>query len=445
MEKVAPNFSVAVEDIGPCKKRIKIEVPRETVEEELKRRFEELKGSIEIPGFRKGKAPKKIIERQYSKYVQEDARNYLLSNFYQQAIEQNKLEPIGEPEFTDIDFDPSKPLSFQVTFEVKPSFELDGYKGLQLFRKSSEVTPEEVQSALTRTSLSATQLVPVDGGEVLAQDQVLCDYQVEIDGNMIHHEEETPVWVSSRRVKNIPVPDLAKLLVGAKVREGRETKVNLGRLFHLAEYRNKEAILKISIKEIKRPKVPEINDALAQKLGFPDLEKMKEAVLHQLEVEKKQWVEKDLENQVCARLLEMVNFELPKDWIQRQAAERLYRYQLDLLRHGVPLEEIEKKAEELKESSEENVIKDLKLYLILKYITDKEKIYVTENEVELKINEMARTSGTTASQIRRYLEKQGTLPALRQQIREAKVISLLLKEANITEEKPKEKEVIKKE
>ena len=456
MEKVAPNFNVTVEEVGPCKKRLKVEVPRENVEEELKKRLEELKGSLALPGFRKGKAPKGLIERQFSKQVQEDVRNSLLSNFYQQAIEQNKLEPIGEPEFDNIDFDTSKPLNFQVTFEVKPHFELEGYRGLQLKRKSGEVTPEELQSALSRVGLSRMQLVSVEGGEVLAQDQVLCDYRVEVEGKTVSQEEEAALWVSGQRVGAFPVPDLTKLLVGARAGETKEVKVNLGSKFQVAEYRNKEGALKLSIKEIKRPTVPELNDALAKQMNFPDLEKLKEAVQHQLEVEKKRWVEQDLQNQVFARLLEMAKFELPKDWIQRQTVERLYRYQLELLQKGVPLEDIEKEGGKLKDASEGSVISDLKISLLLGYIADKEKVYATENDLEIRINEMARSYGTTAAKIRRHLEKQGAPSALRHQIREDKVIKLLLKEANITGEEPRvasapsepptrEEEVVKKE
>lgn len=437
MEKVAPNFNVTVEEIGPCKKRLKVEVPRENVEEELKKRLEELKGSLALPGFRKGKAPKGLIERQFSKQVQEDVRNSLLSNFYQQAIEQNKLEPIGEPEFDNIDFDTSKPLNFQVTFEVKPSFELEGYKGLQLKKKSGEVTPEELQSALSRVGLSRMQLVSVEGGEVLAQDQVLCDYRVEVEGKTVSHEEEAALWVSGQRVGTLPVPDLTKLLVGARAGETKEVKVNLGSKFQVAEYRNKEGTLRLSIKEIKRPTVPELNDALAKQMNFPSLEKLKEAVGRQLEVEKKRWVEQDLQNQVFAQLLEMAKFDLPKDWIQRQTVERLYRYQLELLQKGVPLEDIEKEGGKLKDASEGSVISDLKISLLLGYIADKERVYATENDLEIRINEMARSYGTTAAKIRRHLEKQGAPSALRHQIREDKVIKLLLKEANITVEEPR--------
>ncbi|MFN3467351.1 MAG: hypothetical protein ACK4WF_06580, partial [Candidatus Brocadiales bacterium] len=299
-----------------------------------------------------------------------------------------------------------------------------------------------------------TQLVAVEGGEVLAQDQILCDYQVDVDGKTVYQEEETALWVSHQRIGNIHVPYLAKLLVGARVGETKEAKVNLGNNFQVAEYRNKEATLKLSIKEIKRPKVPEINDDLAKQMGFPNVEKLKEAIQRQLEIEKKRWVEQDLQNQVFAKLLETAKFDLPKDWVQHQTADRLYRYQLELLQKGVPLEDIEKETGKLKDASEEYVVRDLKLSLILEYIADKERVYATENDLELRINELARSYGTTTARIRRHLEKQGALPALRHQTRETKVINLLLKEASITEEKPKvasasgeppTKEVIKKE
>ena len=213
--------------------------------------------------------------------------------------------------------------------------------------------------------------------------------------------------------------------------------MNLGSKFQVAEYRNKEGTLRLSIKEIKRPTVPELNDALAKQMNFPDLEKLKEAVQHQLEVEKKRWVEQDLQNQVFAKLLEMAKFDLPKDWIQRQTVERLYRYQLELLQKGVPLEDIEKEGGKLKDASEGSVISDLKISLLLGYIADKEKVYATENDLEIRINEMARSYGTTTAKIRRHLEKQGAPSALRHQIREDKVIKLLLKEANIAGEEPR--------
>ncbi len=442
METTTPSYNLVIEEISPCKRRLKIEVPKEGVEEEINKRFEELKTRLELPGFRRGKAPKELIKRQFSKRVEEDVRDSLISSLYKKAIEENNLEPIGEPEVTDVEFDPAKPFHFQVTFETKPKFELEGYKKLELRRKSAEVTPEELQSALNQISVSKMQLTPVEGGEALAQDLILCDYQLEVEGKTIQKEEEVGVWISSQKIRNIPVPDLAKLLVGAKAGESKETKVNLGEQFPVAEYKNKEGNLKLLLKEIKRPKIPEINDELAKQLEFPDLEKLKETVLGRLQRDKKQWVERDLHNQVYAKLLEMAKFELPSDWIQYRAAERTYRRQLELLRSGVPLEEIEKSTEQLKTASQEGVTEDLKLFLIMEYLASKEKIYVTENEVESRINELARGHGTTPAAIRRYLEKEGTLTSLRNQLREEKVMKLLLKEAIIIEDK---QEVAKKE
>ena len=157
-------------------------------------------------------------------------------------------------------------------------------------------------------------------------------------------------------------------------------------------------------------------------------------------MDKKRWVEQDLQGQVYQKLLEMANFELPKDWIEHQTTRRLYRYQLELLHRGMPWEEIEKETQRLKGASEESVIRDLKLSLMLEYIADKERLYVTEQEAEQKINELAVIYNTTPPRMRRQLEKQGTLSGLRYQLRETKVVELLLKEAKIEEEEKKQEE-----
>jgi trigger factor len=441
MEKDAPGFNVTVEEVGPCKKRLKIEVPKEDVEGELERRLKELKGSLQLPGFRKGRVPKSLVERQFGKQVEEEVKQSLVSNFYQQAVEKNKLEPIGSPEFSDVQFDPAKPLNFNVTFEVKPTFEIANYKGLSLKRKSAQVSPEEVEETLKRISLSKAQLVAVEGGEVQGGDQVLCDYQVVVNGDTVHKEEETALWVvSGGRIGEIMVPELLKALVGAKAGDKREAKASLAGGFHIPEHRNKEATLQITVREIKRPKAPKIDDELAKQLDFPSLEALQKDVEARLEVDKKRWVEQDLQGQVYQKLLEMANFELPKDWIEHQTTRRLYRYQLELLHRGMPWEEIEKETQRLKGASEESVIRDLKLSLMLEYIADKERLYVTEQEAEQKINELAVIYNTTPPRMRRQLEKQGTLSGLRYQLRETKVVELLLKEAKIEEEEKKQEE-----
>lgn len=440
MKKENEGLSVTVEDVGPCKKRLAIEVPKEKIRDEFERRFQGLRTTASIPGFRRGKAPRSVIERQFGKQVEEEVKGALIWDTYQEAIGRHKLEPIGSPELGEVEFDPDRALKFDVTLEIKPTFELKEYKGLRLKKRSAAVTEEEVESALRNISLSRMQLVTEEDGEVEGGDQAICDYKVFVDGELVYQDEEVPVWVSRRLVADIPVPELLVALKGARCGETREAKTNLGSKFRLPDYRNKEATLEITVREIKRPRAPEIDDALAKQFGASSLEELKDNVRKRLEVDKKRWVEDDLRAQVYQKLVDMADFDLPEDLIAAQTDERLYRYKMELLQRGIPIEEIDKEAERLKSESHEAVVRDLKLSFVLEGIADRERIFVTEQEVERRIQEMAIVYQMAPTKMRRELEKRGSISALRHQIRESKVMDFLLKEAAIETENAKEEQ-----
>ncbi|MFQ5863237.1 MAG: trigger factor [Candidatus Brocadiales bacterium] len=438
MGKETEGLTVTIEDVGPCKKRLEIEVPKEKVEGEFEKHFQGFRASANVPGFRKGKVPRGIIERQFGKQIEEEVKGSLVWGTYQEAVDQHKLEPIGSPELGAVEFDPKKALKFDVTLEVKPAFEAKEYKGLKLQRRSAAVSSEEVESALKNISLSKMQLVTEEKGDVQGGDQIICDYRVLVDGKVIQQDEEVALWVSGGMLADIPVPELLVALKGAKCGDKREAEANLGSKFRLPEYRNKEATLEIIVREVKRPKAPEINDELAKQFGAASLEELRKSVRKRLEVDKKRWVEEDLRTQVYQKLVDMANFDLPEDLIAAQTDERLYRYKMELLQRGMPIEEIDKESEKLKNASHESAIRDLKLALVLGSIAGKEKVYVTEQEVEKRIQEMAVLYQTTSLKMRRVLEKEGSLSALRHQMRESKVMDLILREATIEDERVEE-------
>lgn len=142
-----------------------------------------------------------------------------------------------------------------------------------------------------------------------------------------------------------------------------------------------------------------------------------------------------MHEQVYNKLLEMANFDLPKDVIESQASKRLQKYQIDLLNKGTPLEKIQKNLEDLRNASEESVIRDFKLSLVFEHIAEKEKIYVTESEVNQRINELANMYGTEPSNMRKQLEKLDSISNLRYQMRERKTLGFLMKEATMEEVK----------
>jgi trigger factor len=432
-------MKVEIEEIGPCKKLLKVEIPKEKIDGEWQEQLNELCRMADLPGFRKGKAPRRLVERKFGDRLMEDVKQKLVSSTYEEAVEKNKLSPVGEPEISDINMELGKPLNFEVTMEVLPTFEIGEYKGLNLNKKSASITDKDVKDTLKIISGQKTQLTIVKDGKVEGDDYIICDCKVKVGKNIVFKDEDLDVMVSGSTVADISVPDLKSNLLDTKSGGKCSIDVELGDNFSIEQYRNKPAKLEISVKEIKRPASPEIDDEMAKQMGYDSLAELREFVSKKLEAEKKRMVDNDLNEQIYTNLLEMANFDLPKDVIETQTNKRLRSYQIELLNKGTPLEEIEKDMGNLKNASEESVIRDFKLSLILERIAEKEKIFVTETEVNQRINTLANMYGTEPSKMRNQLEKIGSIPNLRYQMKESKTVDFLIKEAVIKETNQKKK------
>ena len=428
-------MNIEIEEIGPCKKLLKIEIPKETIEGEWQKQLREVARMAKVPGFRKGKAPRKLLEKNYGDKIMDDVKRAVVSDSYQQAIENNKLSPVGDPDVGNIDLELGKPLKFEITLEVLPTFELGEYKGMQLKSKPVSVTDEDIDKALETISKQKAQLTVVKTGKVKAEDFIICDCEVGINGEVVWSDQELEVMVSGSHVTDITVLDLKDNLVGTKSGDKISVDVELGDNFSLEQHRNKSAKMEISIKEIKRPKSLKIDDELAKQVGYDSLGELKEFMLQRLEMEKKRMAEGEMQEQISSKLIEMADFEMPEDMIKHHTNERLYKYQHDLVNKGTPQEEIEKHTEDMKSASEESVVRDFKMSLVLEHIAEKERIFVTEDDVNRRISEMAGMYGMDAAGMKKQLEKMNSMSNLRHQLREAKTLNLLMKEANTEEVK----------
>ena len=436
-------MNIEIEEVGPCKKSLKIEIPKERIEDEWQKQLNEVSRMAKLPGFRKGKAPRKLLEKKFSDRIIDDVKRAVVSESYQQALEGNKLSPIGDPDVGDIDLELGKPLKFEITLEVLPTFELGDYKGMKLNRKPVSITDEDIENALKAVSSQKTQLAVVKKGKVKDGDYIICDCEVGINDEIIWNDEELEVMVSGSSVANINVPDLKTNVVGAKSGDKLNMDVELGDNFSVEQHRNKSARMEISIKEIKRPASPDINDELAKQVGYDTLGELREFLSKRLEVEKKNQVESEMHEQVYSKLIEMANFDLPEDMIAHQSSERLRRYQMELINKGTPMEEVEKNIDDLKNASEESVVKDFKMSMVIDRIAEKEKIFVTENDVNQRINGMAGMYGIEPAAMKKQLEKINGMSNLRHQLKEHKTLNLLIKEATIEEVKEEVKKKVK--
>lgn len=427
---------VTIEDVGPCKKHLKIAVPQSEVKEKLEEHYERLRASAVVDGFRKGHVPRRLLERRFGEEVLEEVKQAILTDTSQKAMEDNGLKAMGEPSFDNVDFAPEKDFVFEVTLETEPQFELAEYKDIKLTRKKVVVNDKELASGINvlRANHATVELVDEDG-TVENGDHIVFDWVLTWEGEMVASEKDDDMLLRGKRFAETEAEkDIGELLQGTRSGETRAINVTYLDSYPIEKWRGKEGTLTVTPKEIRRPVLPELDEELAKKLDFESVDEAKEYVGRQIRQAKERDVAMDLEKQLFDQLLERMPFGVPEGVLKTQARNIMVRQQFRLRQRGVPDEEIEKHLEELRGASEEAAARNLKIYFILDRIGEKEKIFVNENEVENRIAVLANSYRMSAQQLRRRLQQDGSLSELRTGMREDKVTDFIMKSAEISDE-----------
>src|SRR5688500_18002138 len=220
------EYPIKIEDAGPATKEVSIEIPRERIEAKLKEQFKELRQRAAIPGFRVGHAPQKLIEKRFSQDVKDQVRRSLISESYEQAVEKNKLQVIGEPQFDNPDAiqlpdEGSFTYSFEV--EVQPDIKLPELSKLKVKKPNVQVSDENVQQALKNLTEQQGTLIPIEDRGVEAGDFIVADVHVKLDGNVIGHQHDAQVVARPGRVGGTQIEDLADRLKGGNTGEKRDS------------------------------------------------------------------------------------------------------------------------------------------------------------------------------------------------------------------------------
>ncbi len=429
--------NVTVKDVGPCKKQLSITVPQAVVQGKIDESYTKLAGSAVIAGFRKGHVPRKLLEKRFGEDVLEEVKQAVLGEASEKAIEENGLKPLGQPSFDNVSFELGKDCAFEVTVEIEPAFDLPEYKGLALVRKSAKVTPEELDRGIEalRMRRARMELMP-SGTSIAAGDLVVCDWAIRAGTETVSDQKDAEILASGKRSAGIEYEkDLGEVLAGAAFGQAREVKITFLDAYPVEKWRGQEGVLAITPKEVRRPVAPELNDEFAKAMDYDSLDDLRQAVERSLAATKEREVRNDLEQQLFSALLDRVKIELPEGILKAQARSIMMRQNYRLQQRGVPAEEIEKHLEELRNASEEAAARNLRIFFLLDRIADKEKIFVTETDVENRIASMAAAYRTTPQKMRAQIENENSLAELRAGMREDRVVEFLLKNASITDEK----------
>ena len=430
------QYAIKVEDAGPATKKVSVEIPEERIQQKLAEQFKELRSQAAIPGFRIGHAPQKLIEKRFSGDVKEQVRRSLVSESYEQAMEKNALQPIGEPEFENagkLDLPESGALNYTFTVEIQPVITLPTLKGLKVKKPKIEVKEENVDQAMQNLREQQGALVPVEDRGVMDKDFLTADVHVKLDGAVIAHAHDSQIVSRPGRVGGIQIDDLDKKLEGQKSDETRTITVRAPDKHANEAIRGKEVQIEIKLKEIKKLELVEIDSDFLESLGFTNEKELREALREQMVERVTYDVQQSMREQVNKYLLENVTMELPTRLSTRQAERVVSRRAMDLMTRGIPREQLEANIEKLSTGAQDEAVRELKLFFVLQQIATEQGIDVDEAELNGRIAMIAVQKGQRPEKMKQEMTKDGSLSNLYIQIREQKAVDKILVDAEIEE------------
>ncbi len=435
----APQYKVSVEDAGTLRKKVTIDITREQIDGKFKEMFGELRKTAQVPGFRIGHAPSALIEKRFGKDVSEDVRNSLLGESIGEAIEGAGFKALGEPDLKleDIELPDAGDMSFQFELEVEPEFDLPATEGIEVKRPIVIIDDERVQHAIDSFRSKLATLKPIEAAAAEG-DFVVAD--VSVTGEDI--SETTPnleLRVAPGMVTGIPLEDLPSALAGKKSGETSELKAIIPAAHPNEAWREKDVTIGFEIKEVKQLELPEMTDELAGLAGFESLQDMQDSTRAQLESRVESEQTQIMRDQICSHLLAKADFDVPPQAAERSASRLLSRRCVDMMMQGVPREEIERNMDQLELESRQQAAGRMKLSFILGRYADNEEIYVTDDEVNSRIAELARSQKRRPERMRQEMRSDGSLETLTSAILDEKAIDRILETAKITDARPEEK------
>jgi trigger factor len=435
-EEEAYAYNVKIEDLGPATKKIVIEIPEDRIKAKLAEQFKELRGQAAIPGFRPGHAPQKLIEKRFATDVKDQVRRTLVSESYEQALEKNNLNVLGEPDFENpeaIVLPEAGGMNFSFTVEVQPDFTIPDLKDIKVKKPKIDVKEENVDQAMQNLREQQGALMPVEDRGVQEKDYLLADVHVKEGGNVVAHQHDAQIVARPGRIGGIQIDDLDKQLEGQKPGETRTIKAKAPETHPNEALRGKELEIDVTLKDLKHLELAEINQAFLEDLGFKDEAELRDALREQMVERITYDVQQALREQVSKHLLDAIHFDLPAKLSTKQADRVVQRRAVELMQRGLSRDQIEANIERLRAGADEEAARELKLLFILQKLSTDLGVDVDEGELNGRIAMLAAQRGRRPEKVKQDMAKDGSLSNLYLQMREQKALDKVLESAQVEE------------
>ena len=427
-------MSLQVEKLEKNMAKITVEVPAEQCEKALTAAFNKNKSRFNIPGFRKGKAPQAMVEKMYGvEVLYEDAINEALDATYGDAVTESGLEVVSRPEIDVVQVEKGKELIYTATVAVKPEVTLGEYKGIEVEKASAEVTDEDIEAELKKVQEQNSRLITVEDRAVEDGDQTVIDFEGSVDGTPFEggKGEDYPLTIGSHSF----IDTFEEQLIGKNIGEECEVHVTFPEEYHAKELAGKPAVFKVTVKEIKRKELPELNDEFAGEVSeFETLEEYKNDVKSKLSLKKQKDAATENENHVVDKVVENAQMDIPEPMIDSQVNNMVNDYARRMQSQGLSLEQYMQftgmTIETLKEQMKPQAVKRIQTRLVLEAIVKAENITVSDEAVEKEIADMAESYKMEVAQIKEYMGENG-IEQMKEDLAVQEAVDFLVAEAKL--------------
>jgi trigger factor len=431
------DLDVQVASPSACERHVTVTISRSDIDRYFDDAFGEMMPNAAVPGFRIGRAPRKVVEHRYRDEVSDQVKSALLLDSLDQISQDQRFTAISEPDFDleAVEVPKEGPMTFEFTIEVRPEFDLPKWRGLTLKRPTRDFSDADINEQLEQMLSRYGQLAPHDGSAEEG-DYLSVNITASADGRQVAHEAEAVVRIRPKlSFRDARLEGFATLMKGANEGEVRTAEVTLSNDAPNVDLRGKKVSLEFEVLGVKKLKLPELTEDFLQEIGgFDTEEELRSAIRLNLQRQLEYQQQRLARSQISALLTKSADWELPPGLLERQAARELERAVMELRRSGFSEAEIRARENQLRQNSTSATAVALKEHFILERIAEEEKIDVAEGDYDKEIFLIAAQSGESPRRVRAQLEKRGLMDVLRNQIIERKVLELVQSEAKFKDE-----------
>ncbi|MDB4680228.1 MAG: trigger factor [Planctomycetaceae bacterium] len=425
------SLDVTIDQSGPCRKHVKVIVPRKDIDHHFEQTTEKFRGEADVPGFRPGMVPTQLIQKRFRKELGDQVKQDILLESLEQISEKHDLDPIDQPDLDleTLDLPEDGDFSFEFDVEVRPEFDLPDYSGLKLDRPSKEIDDAEIEKSLERYLSQYASFEDRDGAAE-ADDYVGLKLTAEHGGKTTREIDEFYIRVKpTLRFEDAELEGFDKIIVGTAKGDKVSTSATISNESANIEMRGEEITLNLEVLEVKMMKLPELDSDFLERIEMESADDLREAIKDSLDRQLKHEQRQSARKQVLEQITASADWDLPEKLVLNQTDNALRREMLEMQQAGYTTQQVRSRENEMRQKAVSETRQALKEHFVLDKIAEAEEIEVTPSDIESEIFMMAMQSGENPRRVRARLQKSGMIDNLEAQIRERKAVDIVLDQA----------------